>query len=719
MNKNRNYTGIDYFRFVAALLVIAIHTSPLLSYSEVGDYILTRIIARIAVPLFFMISGFFMISRYIRNTDRLKAFAKNTLQIYGVAIIIYIPINIYNDYFLRGNLLPNIIKDLVFDGTFYHLWYLPAAVLGGTIAWYLVKRTDYTRAMVIAAILYIIGLLGDSYYGIAEMIPALHSLYDLIFQVTDYTRNGIFYAPVFFVLGGFIADHPRRLSLIQSICGFSVSFGLMLGEALTLHYYNFQRHDSMYLFLPFCMFFLFHALLHFQGKRSRSIRTSALIIYILHPMMIVGVRFVAKPLRMQNLLVDNSMIHFLIVCIVSVAFGISITNIFNKYRLGRRKHIPDTDRAWIEIDLNNLEHNTRELQKAMPSECNLMVVVKTEAYGHGAFSIAVHLNKIGVRSFAVATIDEGIALRQYGIQGEILILGYTDVNRAGELKKYDLMQTAISFEYARTLNKQNIPIKIHIKIDTGMHRLGIPFNNFLEVENIFAMRNLNVCGIYTHLCCSDSLLPDDVAFTENQINRFYQLIDYLKHRNIPIPKSHIQSSYGLLNYPNLKCDYVRIGIALYGVLTTPDYSTILKLDLRPVLSLKTKVVHIQTVRKGESIGYSRASIAEDDGKIAILPIGYGDGFPRNLSCGRGYALIGGHPAAIVGRICMDQLAVNVTGIEGVAVGDIATLIGKDNKKTLFAPIIANSSDSISNELLCRLGARLPVVERSLLETEQR
>ena len=407
MNKNRNYTGIDYFRFVAALLVIAIHTSPLLSYSEVGDFILTRIIARIAVPFFFMTSGFFMISRYIRNTDRLKAFAKNTLQIYGVAIIIYIPINIYNDYFSRGNLLPNIIKDLVFDGTFYHLWYLPAAVLGGTIAWYLVKRTDYTRAMVIAAILYIIGLLGDSYYGIAEMFPALHSLYDLIFQVTDYTRNGIFYAPVFFVLGGFIADHPRRLSLIQSICGFSVSFGLMLGEALTLHYYNFQRHDSMYLFLPFCMFFLFHALLHFQGKRSRSIRTSALIIYIIHPMMIVGVRFVAKPLRMQNLLVDNSMIHFLIVCIVSVAFGISITNIFNKYRLGRRKHIPDTDRAWIEIDLNNLEHNTRELQKAMPSECNLMVVVKTEAYGHGAFSVGVHLNKIGVRSFCRITIDFG------------------------------------------------------------------------------------------------------------------------------------------------------------------------------------------------------------------------------------------------------------------------------------------------------------------------
>lgn len=715
MNKNRNYTGIDYFRFAAALLVITIHTSPLLSFSEAGDFILTRVIARIAVPFFFMTSGFFMISRYTRNADKLKTFIKNTLQIYGVAILIYVPINIYNDYFSRENLLPNIIKDLVFDGTLYHLWYLPAAVLGGAIAWYLVKKAGYTRAMAITVTLYIIGLFGDSYYGISEMIPALHSLYHLIFQVTDYTRNGIFYAPIFFVLGGLIADHPRKLSFVQNICGFAVSFGMMLGEALTLRYYNLQGHDSMYLFLPFCMFFLFHALLLFQGKRSRSIRTSALVIYIIHPMVIVGVRFVAKLLRMQNLLVDNSMIHFLIVCIVSVAFGISITNVFNKYRLGKRKHIPDTDRAWIEIDLGNLEHNTRELQRAMPPECDLMAVVKAEAYGHGAFSVAVHLNKIGVRSFAAATIDEGIALRQYGIQGEILILGYTDVDRASELKKYDLMQSAISFEYAYTLNKQNIPVKIHIKIDTGMHRLGIPFDNFLEVEKVFTMKNLNVCGIYTHLCCSDSLLPDDVVFTENQIDRFYQLIDCLKRRNIPIPRLHIQSSYGLLNYPNLKCDYVRIGIALYGVLSSPDHNTILKPDLRPVLSLKTKVVHVQTVRKGESIGYGRASTAKDDGRIAILPIGYGDGFPRNLSCGKGYVLIKGHPAAIVGRICMDHLTVDVTDIEDAAVGDIATLIGKDHKRTLFAPIIADCSDSISNELLCRLGVRLPVIEVCRME----
>lgn len=385
--------------------------------------------------------------------------------------------------------------------------------------------------------------------------------------------------------------------------------------------------------------------------------------------------------------------------------------VWNKCKRGKQMCVPDMGRSWIEVDLDNLEHNVRTLQKAMPEKCNLMAVVKAEAYGHGAFAVSAHLNKIGVRSFAVATIDEGIALRKYGIRGEILILGYTDVRRAREMKKYDLMQTVISYEYARALSQQKTSVKVHVKIDTGMHRLGIPFDHFSEVKEVFAMRNLNLCGIYTHLCCSDSLRPDDVAFTKKQINQFYQLIDLLKRADVSVPKLHIQSSYGLLNVPNLKCDYARIGIALYGVLTVPDYNTALKLDLRPVLSLKTKVVHLQVVRKGESVGYGRAFTAKRDSQIAILPIGYGDGFPRSLSCGRGHALIGGQLAPIVGRICMDQLAIDVTGIENVSVGDVATLLGSDGSKELSAPWIADHADSISNELLCRMGARLLVVEK--------
>ena len=211
MTKSKYYTGVDCFRLVAALLVVAIHTSPLADYSEIGDFIFTRIIARVAVPFFFMVSGFFVISRYTYNSEKLMRFIKKTVSIYVFAILLYVPINIYNGYFRMGNLLPNIIKDIVFDGTLYHLWYLPASVLGVLIAWYLVKRFNYTKAFIITVILYVIGMFGDSYYGIAEQAIVVKGFYDLLFQVSDYTRNGILFAPVFFVMGGYFADTKREV----------------------------------------------------------------------------------------------------------------------------------------------------------------------------------------------------------------------------------------------------------------------------------------------------------------------------------------------------------------------------------------------------------------------------------------------------------------------------------------------------------------------------
>ncbi len=344
----------------------------------------------------------------------------------------------------------------------------------------------------------------------------------------------------------------------------------------------------------------------------------------------------------------------------------------------------------------------------MPEKSTLMAVVKTQAYGHGAFQIATSLNQMGVKAFAVATIDEGIQLRRYGICGEILILGYTNPNRAKELKKYDLMQTLIDFKYAKALNRQKIAVKAHIKIDTGMNRLGVSFDNINEVKMIFSMKYIKVCGIYTHLCCADTLLPEDVEFSENQIDNFYYLIDKLKEWGVQIPKVHIQSSYGLLNYPQLVCDYVRVGIALYGVLSKPDENTRVKIDLHPVLSLKARVVLIRSVSKQDTVSYGRRFQAKRDSLIAIVSIGYGDGFPRHLSCEKGGVLIRGQYAPIVGRICMDQLAVDITEIEDVSVGNVATLIGFDTMD-IAAPNIAQHFNSISNELLCRMGARLPII----------
>ncbi len=370
-----------------------------------------------------------------------------------------------------------------------------------------------------------------------------------------------------------------------------------------------------------------------------------------------------------------------------------------------------TGRAWIEVDMGNLRHNAETLKKAMQPGCELMAVVKAQAYGHGAVQTASCLNEVGVRAFAVATADEGIALREGGVCGEILILGYTDVGRAAELKEYDLMQTLISLAYAEALNHQGIAVKAHIKIDTGMHRLGIASGELSAVRKLFFMENISICGMFTHLSCADSRHPDDIAFTRGQIDSFYTMTDALRDSGIILPKLHIQSSYGLLNYPDLACDYVRAGIALYGVLSSPDDDTVLQPDLRPVFSLKSRVALIREVAAGGSVGYGRSFTAGRDTRIAVLPIGYGDGFPRNLSDGKGSVLINQYVVPVVGRICMDQLTVDITGAEGVSVGDIATLAGAEGYDALSVSAVADTSGSISNELLCRMGARLPVIAR--------
>lgn len=709
MNEKKSYTGIDGFRFLAAFFIIAIHTSPLSSFSETGDFVLTRIFARVAVPFFFMTSGFFLISRYHYYPQKRRDFVKRTAFIYGISILIYLPVNIYNHYFEMDYLAPNFIKDILFDGTFYHLWYLPASVIGAELAWFLVKKFDYKNAFTASLVLYLIGLFGDSYYGFSEQIAGLKGFYELVFQISDYTRNGIFFAPVFFVMGGWFADNRQRSFLSKSWRGFLICFALMIVEAFSLRYFGMQRHDSMYVCLIPCMYFLFQVILQFQGKRLVKIRTVSLILYIIHPMMILGVRIFAKAVHLQKLLIENSFIHYLMVCLASMIAAIFVSYLHRNYLPKKKVYQSEKDRSYIELNLKNLEHNVKVLQRAMKPRCKLMAVVKTEAYGHGAYEVSIHLNKMGVRAFAAASVEEGIRLREYGIKGEILILGYTAVHRAADLRKYDLSQTLIDFDYASALNKQGIKVNVHIKIDTGMHRLGIAVEDTAKVKKVFAMKNLNVSGIFTHLSCSDSRCTDDVVFTKGQIGRFYQLLDELKRDGISIPKLHMQSSYGFLNYPDQICSYVRVGIALYGVKSSPMDDTVMKLNLRPVLSLKSRVILIRFVKKGEYVGYGRSFFAERDSRIAILPIGYGDGVPRSLSNGNGKVRIGGYLVPVIGRVCMDQLAVDITDTKDIMVGDTAVLIGDSAKDEISAPAVAESFGSISNELLCRMGARLLVV----------
>ena len=364
-------------------------------------------------------------------------------------------------------------------------------------------------------------------------------------------------------------------------------------------------------------------------------------------------------------------------------------------------------RAYLEINLDNLEHNVRILEKAMP--CKLMAVVKAEAYGHGLYEIATHIHRMGVRAFAVATIEEGIALRRYGVSGEILILGYTAPTRAKELHKYDLMQTLPDYAYACFLNQQRYSVKAHIKIDTGMHRLGFEPEDIEKVTAVFAMKQIQVCGMYTHLSVADSLEEHDQSFTHQQIACFEKLVQRVKEAGIPVPKIHIQSSYGLLNYPELECDYVRAGIALYGVLSSLHDRTNVHLDLRPVLSLKAKVILIRNVPAGDAVGYGRSFVTKRETQLAVVSIGYADGYPRILSEGKSWVLINGYRAPIVGKICMDQLTADVTDIPHVAIGMTVTLIGMDGKEEISAPMVAEEADSITNELLSRMGRRCKII----------
>ena len=369
------------------------------------------------------------------------------------------------------------------------------------------------------------------------------------------------------------------------------------------------------------------------------------------------------------------------------------------------------NRAWIEVDLKNIENNINEIRKIIHKNTKIMAVVKANAYDHGEVEVSKKLNEIGILDFAVATLDEGIILRKAGIKGSILILGYTDIQNIKIVQKYDLIQTIVDFEYAKEVEKLNLDKKlnVHIKINTGMNRLGESYKNIDNLIKIYNMKNLNILGTFTHLCVSDSLFEDNIKFTKKQIDNFFKAIDTLKLNNINVKKIHIQASYGIINYNDLECDYVRPGIIMYGVYSTlqDKKSCKIKLNLKPALKLKSKIVSIRNIQKGESVGYGRAFIAKKDMKIATVSIGYADGYSRCLSSKDVYVLVNDKFAKIIGRICMDQMIVDVSNITNIEVGDIVTLL--DDIEEISAENISNLSGSISNELLSRLGSRLPII----------
>lgn len=716
MSARREYPGVDRFRVAAALLVVCIHTAPLSSYSEGWDFAL-KTLARLAVPSFFTATGFFLFAGRVAPGPRpeglspaVRRFCAKTGAIYAAAALFYLPVAAYNGK-LSGLSLGALARDVVLDGTFYHLWYLPAVILGVLLVDRLLRLPGRWAACAVCAALYAVGLLGDGWYGGGQALPVLRSLYRALFAHMDYTRNGLFFAPLFLWMGAALRDLPKPRPR-ACLAGLAASLALLFSEAFGLRALGWPRHDSMYLALVPCAYFLFACLTVPRGASSPFLREWSMLIYVLHPMVIVLVRGAAKLLRAQKWLVENSLVHFLAVAALSCALSAAPAVLLRRIPAARRASRPEKSarlRAWAQIDLDAVAQNARALQDCLPRGCRLMAVVKADAYGHGAPAVAGRLWREGLRAFAVATLEEGAALRRCGVTGEILILGYTDPARVPELLRWRLSQTVADAAHGAALaaaaGRRAVPV--HLAVDTGMHRLGVPAGDVSAVARLLQTPGLAVRGLFTHLAVADSLSPGDEAFTHAQLAAFAALTRAVRGRGLALPPLHALASAGILNHAKLPLHFARAGLALYGAQSVPGGARLAP-ALRPAMALCARVVRVHTLAAGECAGYGRAFCAARPTRLAVVSIGYADGVPRALGEGRGTALLRGARVPIAGRVCMDQLFVDATET-GADVGDVVTLIGTDGSARISAEEAAAAAGTIPNELLCRVGARVPRV----------
>lgn len=365
-------------------------------------------------------------------------------------------------------------------------------------------------------------------------------------------------------------------------------------------------------------------------------------------------------------------------------------------------------RTWAEIDLGRLKHNYTALREQLAPGCRFVGVVKANAYGHGAVPVAQKLEEWGADYLAVACLEEAAELRQAGVRAPILILGVTLPRYAGELLAWDAAQAVGDLETGRALSATAVAagrtLTIHVKADTGMSRLGFLCDEAHldhaagEIAALCALPGLRVEGIFTHFSDADGC----EAYTMRQFTRFLDLLDKLSARGVTFEIRHCAASAAMLNYPRTHLDMVRPGIALYGHYPAPgmEYTC----PLLPVMTLKTRVAAVRDLPAGTCVSYGRTATLARDSRLAVLPVGYGDGYFRLFSNGQPVA-IRGKKAPVVGRVCMDLTMVDVTDIPGVVPGDEAVLYGD------AAPVEdgADRAGTIQYELLCDVSPRVPRV----------
>lgn len=361
-------------------------------------------------------------------------------------------------------------------------------------------------------------------------------------------------------------------------------------------------------------------------------------------------------------------------------------------------------RTWAEINSKALVHNFN-LIKSHCGSSKIMAVIKADAYGHSAEFVAPILDNAGADSFAVSNITEALQLRSYGITKPILILGYTPANYAKALFDNNITQAVFSFEYAARLNEQateeGVKIPVHIKLDTGMGRLGFDvrqdFAGIDEALKVFELSNIEVTGTFTHFPVADCI--DSREYTENQLARFISATDKIKSAGFNPGLIHCANSAGLILGSDYGLDICRAGIILYGLNPSKDVAL---QGLKPVMSVKSVVSMVKTVKKGDTISYGKTFTAGCDMLVATVTAGYADGYPRLLS-GTGEVIINGKRAKILGRICMDQFVIDVTDIGSVTEGTEVLLFGEE----LTADEIAEKCGTINYEIICGITHRVP------------
>ena len=374
-------------------------------------------------------------------------------------------------------------------------------------------------------------------------------------------------------------------------------------------------------------------------------------------------------------------------------------------------------RVCATIDLEKIKNNLTQMKKHIGENKKIMAVVKADAYGHGAVPVATYLENLDfLWGFGVATIGEAVELRSAGIKKDILVFGCVFPEDYEDLITYDIIATIYAFETAKALSglaqKENHTLRAHIKVDTGMGRLGfLPTKeNVCLVSEIMEMPNLNIEGVFTHYAKADE---KDLGFTYMQHQKSLEFFNALKtttdndhgEKAKDLTYFHCSNSAGIISYPDSDCHIVRAGISMYGHYPSEEVPKD-KVVLEPALKLTSHVSFVKEVPKGTPISYGGTFVTSKTTKIATIPVGYGDGYPRSLS-NIGYVLIGGKRCKILGRVCMDQFMVDVSHLPDVKIMDLVVLVGKMDNEEIIVEELSDLSGRFNYEFLCCLGKRIP------------